>query len=107
MWQDDLAKTSELIEYNFSTGRMTSQVVERRDEEITYNIRYQKHYFMSPTEVARVNKGKTTEIFTSTNQMIIDLDKLVELVDADGTKGLKPIIDNLYYHVGALKGCKK
>lgn len=49
-------------------------------------------------------KLSKSEIYSSTNHAVISMDKLVEGLNDEIKKELKQHIDNVYYHIGKIKG---
>lgn len=56
----------------------------------------------------RQNEDKnlcSSQIFNSTTHLLISLEKFLETLQHDDTLKNKQHIDNIYYHLGAIKGC--
>lgn len=51
------------------------------------------------------NKLCKSEIFSSLNHLVISMDKLVEQCPYELVEVNKGHIDNVYYHIGKIKGC--
>lgn len=56
----------------------------------------------------RQNEDKnlcSSQIFNSTTHLLISLEKFLETLQPDDVLKNKQHIDNIYYHLGAIKGC--
>lgn len=62
LWEDWDLQVSELIEYNFTTGVMHNQFIEKRDLTLSHDIHYQNHSFNRPEDVANVNNGENATV---------------------------------------------
>lgn len=51
------------------------------------------------------NKEADSQIFSSCGAMENSINKIVELMDPQKMPNFKQHIDNVYYHIGKIKGC--
>lgn len=51
------------------------------------------------------NKEADSQIFSSCNALEASIDKVVEVVKPQEMEHFKEHIDNIYYHIGKIKGC--
>lgn len=54
-------------------------------------------------EEQEINKLRQEQVFTGVNHIQISLEELLETIQLDDKQ--KVHVDNIYYHLGALKGC--
>lgn len=66
---------------------------------------HEAELFTQQAKVKAVNEVKQQQIYTSANHLLISLEKLLNNLDDETIKKNKEHVDNLYYHIGAVKGC--
>lgn len=52
-------------------------------------------------------KLRNSETYKSANHLLISMDKIVDLLPDQQINAIKEHIDNVYYHIGVVKGCAK
>lgn len=56
--------------------------------------------------LAMLNKKEAdSQIYSSCGALENSIDKIVDNLTTDAVKELKEHIDNIYYHIGKIKGC--
>ena len=52
-------------------------------------------------------KIRNDESYKSANHALISMDKIVDALPDQQLNSIKQHIDNVYYHIGVIKGCAK